>query len=62
VALGAVDWCALAAGFGMPSYAASTEEGFVQSLEAAARHEGPVLIEAKIDRSNYGATMRAIRG
>jgi acetolactate synthase-1/2/3 large subunit len=62
VALGAVDWCALAAGFGMPSYAASTEDGFVQSLEAAAQHEGPVLIEAKIDRSNYGATMRAIRG
>ena len=62
VALGAMDWCALAAGFGVRPFAATNEDEFARALESAGNCEGPSLIEAKIDRSNYGATLRAIRG
>ena len=33
-----------------------------RAIDAALGSEGPCLIEARIDRSNYGATLRAIRG
>jgi len=62
VALGAVDWTALAGSFGMPAWAARNEAELERALDAAAQSHGPSLIEAKIDRSNYGATLRAIRG
>jgi acetolactate synthase-1/2/3 large subunit len=62
VALGAIDWRALADSFGMASLAAATESELERALESASVSGGPCLIEAKIDRSNYGATLRAIRG
>ena len=62
VAIGAIDWLALGASFGLPSFAATTEEELERALQSAGNCEGPSLIEAKIDRSNYGATLRAIRG
>jgi hypothetical protein len=32
------------------------------ALERAVKEDGPSLIEAKIDRSNYSRTLEAIRG
>jgi acetolactate synthase-1/2/3 large subunit len=62
VALGPIDWPALAGSFGMAAWAASTEAEFAQALERAVGCSGPSLIEARIDRSNYGAMLRAVRG
>ena len=62
VALGAIDWRALAASFGLRSWVATTEGELDRAAAEALACEGPSLIEAKIDRSNYGATLRAVRG
>ena len=62
VALGVIDWTALAGSFGVQPFVAATEDDLERALESAGACEGPSLIEAKIDRSNYGATLRAIRG
>jgi len=62
VALGAIDWPALAGSFGVRSWVATTEAEFDRAATEALACEGPTLIEAKIDRSNYGATLRAVRG
>ena len=62
VALGAIDWPSLAASFGVTPFVATNDAEFARALESAAECGGPSLIEAKIDRSNYGATLRAIRG
>jgi acetolactate synthase I/II/III large subunit len=62
VALGAIDWPALAGGFGVRSWVATTEAELDRAAGEALACEGPTLIEAKIDRSNYGATFRAARG
>ena len=62
VALGAIDWPALAGSFGAASWAAANEAELERAIEQALTCQGPSLIEAKIDRSNYGATLRAVRG
>jgi acetolactate synthase-1/2/3 large subunit len=62
VALGAVDWVALAGSVGMPGWTARDEGELRRAIDCAVAHDGPTLIDAKIDRSNYGATLRAIRG
>jgi acetolactate synthase-1/2/3 large subunit len=62
VALGAVDWPALAGSFGVTSWSAATEVELDRAIDEALACAGPSLIEAKIDRTNYGATMRAVRG
>lgn len=62
VALGAIDWPALATSFGMSAWAASDEAELDRAAAQALACPGPSLIEAKIDRSNYGATLRAVRG
>jgi acetolactate synthase-1/2/3 large subunit len=62
VALGAIDWCALAGSFGVRSWVATTETELDRAAAEALACDGPTLIEAKIDRSNYGATLRAVRG
>lgn len=62
VDIGDVQWPRIAEGFGVPAWTASS----VRELEAAVAHaaqvNGPSLIEARIDRSNYPATLEAIRG
>ena len=60
VALGAIDWPALAGSFGVRSWVATTEAELDRAAGEALACEGPTLIEAKIDRSNYGATLRAV--
>jgi acetolactate synthase-1/2/3 large subunit len=62
VALGAIDWRALAGSFGVRSWAVTTEAELDCAAGEALACDGPTLIEAKIDRSNYGATVRAVRG
>jgi len=62
VALGAVDWPALAGSFGVAAWAAGNDTELAHAIERALAASGPSLIEAKIDRSNYGATLRAVRG
>jgi acetolactate synthase I/II/III large subunit len=62
VALGAIDWQALARSFGVRSWGATTEAELDRAAGEALACDGPTLIEAKIDRSNYGATVRAVRG
>lgn len=62
VALGAIDWRAIAEGFGVKAWAAANESELEHALGSARECDGPSLIEAKIDRSNYGATLRAVRG
>jgi acetolactate synthase-1/2/3 large subunit len=62
VALGDVNWSRVAEGFGVPSFVAATETELEQAVTAARKIAGPTLIEARIDRSNYAATLRAVRG
>jgi acetolactate synthase-1/2/3 large subunit len=62
VGLGAVDWVKLANGFGVEAWAAADEAELDRAIAEARGRSGPTLIEAKIDRSNYGATLRAVRG
>jgi acetolactate synthase-1/2/3 large subunit len=62
VSLGAIDWPALASSFGVVARAAADEAELERALIEALGCDGPSLIEAKIDRSNYGATLRAVRG
>ena len=62
VALGAVSWPALAAGFGVAASCATTEAELGRCIDQAVGRRGPSLIEAKIDRSNYGRMLAAVRG
>ena len=52
----------LARSLGVKSWTATNEEELDAALGRAGAYALPSLIEAKIDRSNYGATLRAIRG
>jgi len=62
VALGAIDWTSLARGFGVPAWTAGDGASLERAIDAALGTGGPTLVEAKIDRDNYGATLRAVRG
>lgn len=62
VSLGAIDWPALASSFGVTAWVASDEAALERAVDQALGCNGPSLIEAKIDRSNYGDTLRAVRG
>ena len=62
VALGEIGWSAIAEGLGVTAFAAATEQELGDALDRALAISGPSLIAARIDRSNYAATVRAIRG
>ena len=62
VAIGSVNWHALAESLGLASVAARTEEELTQAIELAAAVDGPSLIDVYVDRSNYGAMLKVIRG
>ena len=62
VALGVIDWVTLSRGFGVPAWSAGDGRELDRAIDAALATSGPAVIEAKIDRSNYGAMLRAIRG
>lgn len=60
--LGGIEWPRIAEGFGMPAWSASSPAELDLAVESALGVAGPSLIEATTDRSNYAATLRAIRG
>jgi acetolactate synthase-1/2/3 large subunit len=62
VALGGIDWQAIARGFGVRAFGATNGYELERAIDAARASRAPALIEARIDRSNYGETMRAVRG
>ena len=62
VALGSVKWPALAESFGAAGFAATNEAELEAALDQAIRVDGPALIEAKIDRSNYPRMLETVRG
>jgi acetolactate synthase-1/2/3 large subunit len=62
VDLGSLDAAALATSMGVMGYRASNEAELDHAIARATATGGPALIDASIDRSNYPATMRAIRG
>jgi acetolactate synthase-1/2/3 large subunit len=62
VALGRIDWQMLARGFGLEARSAATAEELADAARAAVDGSGPWLIEARIDRTAYGAILRAVRG
>jgi acetolactate synthase-1/2/3 large subunit len=62
VALAPIDWPALARSVGADAFAAGSESELDHAIERALACEGPSLIDARIDRSNYGETVRVIRG
>ena len=62
VALGTVGWRALGESFGVASFIAHNDDELARAIEQAVAVDGPSLIEAIVDRSNYGAMLKAIRG
>jgi acetolactate synthase-1/2/3 large subunit len=62
VALGAVRWVRLADSFGIAGFEASTETELARAIGQAVLCDGPSLIDARIDPSNYGRMFSAIRG
>src|SRR5476649_2073897 len=62
VALGTIDWCALASSFGASAHSAATEIELERALARALAYCGPSLIEARIDPGTYGEMLRAVRG
>lgn len=62
VDLGGVNWRAVAEGFGLTAFLAASEAELGYAMDGATACDGPSLIEARIDRGNYGALMTAIRG
>jgi acetolactate synthase-1/2/3 large subunit len=62
VALGRIGWPGLAESLGVAAWTASNEAELDRAIGAALQRGGPALIQAKIDGSNYGATLRAVRG
>jgi acetolactate synthase I/II/III large subunit len=62
VALGDVRWTAVAEAFGVAPFLAENESDLVHALDGAMRVDGPSLIEARIDRSNYARTLEIVRG
>lgn len=62
VALGDVAWKPLAESVGLAAFRADTADELGLAIEMARAVEGPSLVEARIDRTHYGATLRAIRG
>jgi acetolactate synthase-1/2/3 large subunit len=62
LALPPIDWPALARSFGLTAFAASGEDELDEAVIAAMACAGPCLIDARIDRTNYAETVKAVRG
>jgi acetolactate synthase-1/2/3 large subunit len=62
VALGDLDWLAIAHGFGIPAFAAGDEGQLRGAIDRALECDGPALIDVRIDGSTYGAMLKAVRG
>jgi acetolactate synthase-1/2/3 large subunit len=56
------DFARVADGFGVKGFRADTAVEFRQSIEAALAHDGPTLIDARVDASGYADQSLALRG
>ena len=57
-----VSWRRVAESMGLASWEAGNENELARAAEGAMAHDGPALIDVRIDPSAYGETMRALRG
>jgi acetolactate synthase-1/2/3 large subunit len=62
VALGSVKWPALAESLGAAGFVATNEAELEAALDQAIRVNGPSLVEARIDPSDYASMLEEIRG
>jgi len=62
VAIGDVAWASIAESVRMPGHVATTEDELERAVAAALAHDGPSLIDARIDPSTYPEILRAVRG
>jgi acetolactate synthase-1/2/3 large subunit len=62
VELGRVDWRGVGEGFGLNAFVANNDVELARAIDAAIDCNGPSLIDAKIDRSNYARTIDIVRG
>jgi acetolactate synthase-1/2/3 large subunit len=62
VALGATDWSQVARGFGAAAFRADDEPSLARAVDQALECDGPCVVDARIDPSNYGRTLAAVRG
>ncbi|MFT4065598.1 thiamine pyrophosphate-binding protein [Paraburkholderia sp.] len=56
------DFAAIARGFGLQAWSASTPETYEAALARAWEAQGPVLIDVQVDPSGYLAQSKALRG
>jgi len=61
-AIGAIDWAALGAAFGVTSRSATTEDELRACFRETSAERGPVLIAAKVNAKAYEETIRVLRG
>lgn len=59
---GAVDFAAIARGFGIDACTAGTADQYAQALRRAGTVDGPTLIDVRVDPSGYRAQAQALRG
>jgi acetolactate synthase-1/2/3 large subunit len=62
VGLGTVSWRALGESLGITSFEAASADELRAAIGRATAVEGPSLIDVRVDRSNYGRVLQAIRG
>jgi acetolactate synthase-1/2/3 large subunit len=62
VSLGTSDWATIATGLGLPTAVATTARDVERAIGGALTGSNPLLVDARIDAGEYGATLRAIRG
>jgi len=62
VDLGHISWTSLARAFGVRAFCAEDEAELAVGIDGALATDGPSLIEARIDPSNYPQILKAIRG
>ncbi|QRF62608.1 thiamine pyrophosphate-binding protein [Variovorax paradoxus] len=56
------DFADVARGFGLRAFSVHDEAGYRQALRAALDHDGPSLIDVRVDPTGYQAQARALRG
>jgi acetolactate synthase-1/2/3 large subunit len=62
VALGPIRWSALADSVGVAGCTATDEPQLERALSAALAHDGPSLIDVRVDPASYGDVLEKIRG
>jgi acetolactate synthase-1/2/3 large subunit len=62
VKLGSMSWPAFAGAFGAAGFSARDETALSRAIDDAMAHDGPSVIEARIDGRSFDNTVTAIRG